>query len=86
MPAPEGVIGSRWTEKKERGFVLSVLIDRISINGKRYVASERKVVIENYCAVKNIPMRFIRFSERHQKYYLRLWGRYKKSHKVKNAS
>jgi hypothetical protein len=54
-----------------------LLIDRISLNGHRYIAAESRSVIERICEMKGIPQRFIRYSEKHGKYYLRLWGRWK---------
>lgn len=52
------------------------VIDRISINGKRYIASEDRAVLDSLCEKKGINKKWIRFSERHWKYYLRLWGRW----------
>jgi hypothetical protein len=54
------------------------MINRISINGKRYIVSLEQQEVEGFCNEHNIPKKWIRWSERFQKYYLRLWGRFLK--------
>ncbi len=50
------------------------MINRISINGCRYVIGNRDE-LENFCKLKNISIEWIR--EKRGKLYLRLWGSYK---------
>ncbi len=52
-----------------------LLIDRVSINGKRYIASKDRDVIERFCEARCVPKDWIRYSDKHSKWYLRLWGR-----------
>ena len=52
------------------------------MNGCRYVVSTRISDIRKYCRKYNIKDGWIRFSVKNNKYYLRLWGRYK--HKGKS--
>ena len=54
-----------------------IVVDRISLNGKRYIAAEDRGSLEDFCRVTGIPEAWIRWSEKHKKHYLRLWGRYK---------
>ena len=53
------------------------MINRISLNGCRYVVSTRISDLREYCRKYNIKDGWIRFSLKNNKYYLRLWGRYK---------
>lgn len=56
---------------------MALVIDRISLNKKRYIASEDRAAIEKICEKKGISKKWIRYSEEHGKWYLRLWGRWK---------
>ena len=47
-------------------------------DGCRYVASEDRLDIAEYCERHGISIRWIRYSSVRNKYYLRLWGKYKK--------
>ena len=51
------------------------MIDRISLNGCRYIVDESGSSIEDFCHRNKIPLAWIRY--KWGKYYLRLWGRYK---------
>jgi hypothetical protein len=51
------------------------MINRISLNGCRYIVSEDIKEVEKYCETHEINKKWIRF--KHDKYYLKLWGRYK---------
>jgi hypothetical protein len=52
------------------------MIDRCTMNKCRYLVSEDKAELIQYCADHGINPDWIR--ERDGKHYLRLWGRYKK--------
>jgi hypothetical protein len=59
-----------------------LLLNRISLNGKRYVYSKDYKQVYNYCKENNIPWKFIRKMNRERSalygwWYLRLWGIYK---------
>ena len=59
-------------------------INRISLNGCRYVASEKEGEVLAYALRNGISPKWIRYSPKRKKYYLRLWGRYKhKSKEIK---
>ena len=51
------------------------MINRISLNGCRYVVSEWQIDLAVYCAEHKINPKWIRF--KNGKFYLRLWGSYK---------
>ena len=51
-----------------------LLVDRISLNGVRYIASDNEEVMKRVCEVLNVSTDWIRYSARHGKWYLRLWG------------
>lgn len=51
------------------------IINRISLNGCRYIVSENKIDLEKFCDEHNINKKWIRFKK--MKYYLRLWNSYK---------
>lgn len=51
------------------------MIDRISLNGCRYIVSDDRPLLEETCRLLSIPILWIR--TRGRKFYLRLWGRYK---------
>ncbi len=51
------------------------MINRISLNGCRYIVSESKKEIETFCNNCEINKKWIRF--KNGKYYLRLWNSFK---------
>jgi hypothetical protein len=51
------------------------MINRISVNGHRYVISENIKDIESYCYNNTIPLTWIR--AKNNKYYLKLWNYFK---------
>jgi hypothetical protein len=57
------------------------MLNRISLNGKRYVASSQYMELVDYCKENKIPISFIRGPYKRtgrlfNHFYLRLWGRY----------
>lgn len=60
------------------------MINRISINGKRYIASRSYGEMLKFCQNNFIPTNWIRQFKRagaklHLYYYLRLWGSYNRT-------
>lgn len=54
-----------------------VMIDRVSINGCRYIATTERGALEDICDKKGIPQAWIRWHAASGQWYLRLWGRWK---------
>lgn len=65
------------------------MINRISLNGKRYIASKRYSALNRYCGKYKIPYEWIRFCKNKRSklfhyFYLRLWGRYRNAREIKS--
>lgn len=54
------------------------LVNRVAPNGARYIVSKDRWRVEKVCEKKGIPPHWIRYHEKRKKYYLRLWGSFKR--------